>query len=199
MLNREEEVSKFEEMIFQQTNEEAIENTFVTPVIRILCEIPGEEKALIALVPLPNEIFRNETTKDILSDKIIPKILEELVKEGNQPFALSMVTEGWARKMEKKNGEEISMEEFQRIKDSLPKEEIVNVSIETLQGSKYITYYKQGTKKNAEGEWCEGVWLKKGEEVGGNNFTGRFSNLLKKLPQEKIIWQKEKNQPGQNG
>lgn len=196
MLNREEAIEKFKETVFQETNVEAIENCTVSPIIRIMCEIPDEDKPLIALVPLPNEVFRNEETKDMLADQIIPQILSELVKEGNQPFALSMVTEGWARKVPAESGKEFSVEEFNKIKDTLPREEVVNISFETLNDSVHTTLYKQGTKKNEDGEWCEGVWLKKGEEVSGVNFSGRFTNLLKKLPKQEIIWQK---QPGKNG
>jgi len=195
MLNREDQIKKFKDVIFQETNEEAIENFVVRPIIRILCEVPGQDKPLIALVPIPNEIFKNEHTKDLLSEEIVPKILQELVRGGNQPFALSMVTEGWARQMSADAGV-ITMEEFNRIKDTLPREEVVNVSIETLTESSFSTLYKQGTKKNEEGEWCEGVWLKPGEEVSGVNYSGRFTNLLKKLPKQEIIWQKEH---GKNG
>lgn len=196
MLNREEQITKFKEVIFQETNEEAIENSTVSPIIRILCEAPGQDKPLIALVPIPNELFRNEQTKDILSEKIIPQILSELVGQGNQPFALSMVTEGWARQLPAEMGASITADEFNRIKDTLPREEVVNVSIETLTGSSHTTLYKQGTKKNEDGEWCEGVWLKRGEEVSGVSYSGRFTNLLKKLPKQETIWQKE---PGKNG
>lgn len=179
-INREEEITKFEENIFQTTNEQAIENIFVEPIIRILREKEEEDKPLIAMVPIPNKIFKNDATKDILTENILPTIVSELKKDGWDPFALSFVSEGWVRQTPADKGKDINLEEFNQIKDTLEKVEVVTVSIESLTSTKNITFYKQGTKKNQNGEWCEGVWLKKGEVIENANFSGRFSNLLRK-------------------
>ena len=172
------EIPKFKEYVIQQINENVIEHNNIDPAIHILCDDPKEKSPLIALVPIPNEFLADDRTKDRLTEILIPQILEHIHGEGIKILCFSLITEGWSYEIKGKKPE--SNEEYQEAKKTAEKKEMVLISFETEKESDTRMFYKMGTKKNAEGEYIEGTWLKPFLE-GNGTVEGRFSNLFRKF------------------
>lgn len=171
-------ISEFKKFVIQKTNEEIIEESKISPVFNILCQVPDQEKPALALVPVPNDLFRDSRSKDLLADKIIPTVLQKIKEEGAMPICISMITEGWTWEVTEEESKKLSFEEIKKTKE---KTEVVMISFETMEVSEVHVYNKMGTKKNAQGEYIEGVYLKERQDAKPTQTKGRFTNIFKKL------------------
>ena len=171
-----EDIEKFKKYVIQEINEEIIESSQISPVFNILCHDPNEEKPVLALVPIPNDLFRDGPTKDALTNIVVPQILKKLEAEGVSPLCISMITEGWIWEGDPDN--KMDIEEIKRTKE---RKEVVMITFETIEDSETRIFDKMGTKKNSKGEYIEGVYLKPREDTDGKTPTiSRFDNLFKK-------------------
>ena len=168
-------VEEFKKFVIQQTNEEIIDDGKIPPVLNILCYDPRETKPVLALIPIPGDLFRNERTKDALANVVIPQVLNKLEDEGVEPMCISMITEGWVWESDK--NEKLDIAEIKRTKE---KKEVVMISFETKDKCEVLIFDKMGTKKNAEGEYIEGVYLKPRTDISDAEPVSRFANLFKK-------------------
>ena len=175
------ELEKFKNFIIQDVNEYAVEHTNVEPKIHILGSLPDDNKPTLAIVPIPGELMNSNLGKDLLTDKIIPEIMEHIRKDGITPVCLSMVTEGWMWKSNEpvKEGETLDKIDYEKLKRESPKIEIVMIAFEGENSTETHIFEKKGTKKNENGEFIAGVWLKPLEKVN-KPMEGRFSNMFNK-------------------
>jgi len=172
------EIEKFKRFVIQQTNEEIIEEGQIPAVINILCYDPNETKPVLALIPVPEDLMKAGFTKNALTNVVIPKILQKLEEEGVGPLCISLITEGWMWEVEK--DKKLSAQEIEEIKKTKEKREVVRITFETENFSEVRIFDKMGTKKNAKGEYVEGVYLKEREDQKKERQASQFSNLFKK-------------------
>ena len=172
-------MSEFRTHIVQRTNEEAIENGYVSPMIYILGET-GTKRINVIETLIPSEFLKSEESKDLLVEQIVPGIIDQLESSlDSHAIGISIIMEGWCWKSETPIDDALTPERYQEIKRNPEKVEIVVMSFETMNKSETLICFKQGTKKNEKGEWIEGVWLKP-DEAGPHESSGRFSNILRK-------------------
>lgn len=139
-----------------------------------------EDKASIIHIPIPDEIMNNEEGKDLFMDKILPEIIDKLHKDDFKPHAVTWAAECWMRTVSKE-------QEYDVIKNgwkSLPKKEIIFVSIETDDNTEVITYdiIRNGMKVDKHGDMVEDVSIEKiNQDETPTDMAGRFSQLFNKF------------------
>ena len=176
------QIEDFKNFIVQKSHEEVIEDYHLEPMAHILFippDVAPDEKPGMAIVPIPGELLNSGEGKDLLTQIIMPKVLDSLIDQGNKPFCISFLTEGWQWELEgltKEDIERIGWEEIRRTREKI---EVVMITFETEYGCQVNLFEKRGTKKNSAGEYVEGVWLKEREKTEEGEHIGRFTDLLK--------------------
>ena len=136
----------------------------------------NDSKPAIIHIPIPDDLMRDEESKDIFVDDILPDIMEN-IKQKFKPHAIAWASEAWMRKADKDF--DFEKQDYKK----LPKMEVIFVSIETKDKAETYLYEmnKVGMKVNEDG-LCDDIQLTELEDLRDANRTeGRFAGLYKKL------------------
>lgn len=150
------------------------------PHISVIADDKDDQASLIH-IPIPDQIMENDEDKDRFIDEILPEIAEKLHKDEFRPYAVTWAAECWMRTFSKEQKKEVLYNGWK----SLPKKEIVFVSIETADNTEVITYdiIRKGMKVDKQGDMIEDVSLEeiKQDELPTSDMGGRFSKLFNKF------------------
>lgn len=133
-----------------------------------------EGKKIKALAPVPSEFMKNNSTKNIIVEHMLPQISEK-IKEDNLIFEyIIFISEAWVRGGDK--------EQLKNVEDlhSLPiTSEIIMINIESFEHKEMITYeiIRNGKVVNSKGDMIDNVTLERNEILENGHITGRFTNL----------------------
>ena len=182
--NKAEAIKKFKDSIVQSVNEKVIENTFIEPLLYMLCNKVGQAEPVMAIAEIPGPLLNSDSGKTILMQTVVPEILKHIDSDGMTPICISFTMEAWQWQKDIKDIENPNGISADDIKKNSKKEEVVIVSFETPNDCTGRVFKKRGTKQNENDEWIEGVYL---EEVPYDQeplLKGRFSGLFKKRKEQ---------------
>lgn len=142
----------------------------------------GDDKPAIIHIPIPDEFMEDDDSKDRFVEVIMPELIIE-IKKKFIPNGVAWASEAWLRTADK---EDVDLEDYK----SLPKQEVVFISIETKDRTETVIYetIRQGVQVNSDGDLTDKIELKEMQNFDKPNETsGRFAGLYKKLINDEII------------
>lgn len=134
-----------------------------------------DDKPAIIHIPIPEEFMKNDDTKDTFINDLLPDVITEIKKEFI-PIGIAWASEAWMRVADK----DFDMSEYK----SLPKKEVVFISMETKFGCETLIYEikREGIQVNSEGELTDRIELEELKtDAKPSSTEGRFAGLYKKL------------------
>lgn len=145
--------------------------------------IDGKEKYNDCLIPVPNNVLKNDETKDQMIE-MIPFIIAQVMDTKMTPVCISWSSEAWIRKAPiLKEGENIENTDWKL----LPKTEAAIMFVETETRSEIIVFdmIRSGSKITPEGDMIDDITLTLNDELNSFNkenkqsVEGRFQNIFK--------------------
>lgn len=134
-----------------------------------------EDKPAVIHIPIPNEYMENDDSKDVFIEELMPELIIE-IKKKFIPVGIAWASEAWMRTANK----DFDLDDYK----SLPKQEVVFISIETENKAETIIYetIREGIQVNSEGDLTDRIELKEMHNIDKPEGTsGRFAGLYKKL------------------
>lgn len=134
-----------------------------------------EDKPAIIHIPIPDEYMKDDESKDRFVEQLMPELMIEMKKQFI-PIGVAWASEAWMRVADK----DFDMSKYK----SLPKKEVVFMSIETKSGCDTLIYEikRTGIQVNSEGQLTDRIELEEIETAEKpSSAEGRFAGLYKKL------------------
>ena len=136
-----EDIELFKKERIQQINEEVVEDGRIEPMIHLLCKTPDEPKLSVALIPIPGPLLNSDEGKELLTKQVIPVLLQKLTEAKLFPICLSFATEGWCWEGKAEN-KDVKLD-YQRLKETTEKKEVVMLSFENELSCTGKIFYKK--------------------------------------------------------
>lgn len=146
-------------------------------------EEEDKEKHAIIHVPIPDSLMNSEKGKDTFVDKILPDVMST-VKEKFNVKGIAWASEAWMRHLEK------GMTEIPTDWKSLPKKEVLIVTIETANKNEVCIYEmkRDGLTVNDDGDMIDTIELIPIEGAKApDDSQGRFTGLYRKYVQDPAL------------
>jgi hypothetical protein len=172
-----EHFNDMKEYYLNYTKESLIKDGYIVPSFAIFAYKTSDNFPAMIQMPIPGSFLESDESKENFINNVFPLMAEQVRKEF-KPFAILWSSEAYFR--ETSADFDLEKNDF---RDIPIKKEILIITIDTAENNEVKLYdiKRNGMTVNNEGLVDSIEISVMEEEVNSSDFSGRFSNLYKKL------------------